>query len=81
MLNFIWLFPIYIRTNTQLYYKYKPFTFPDNCYPNISDPSTYETIDNITQLQELIEYAINSTIFNDLHWEEVINFTKKSIIT
>lgn len=77
MLNFIWLFPIFniIKINTQLYYKYIPFTFPENCNPNISDPSTYETIDNITELQSLIEYTINTTLFNDSHWE-VINFTK-----
>jgi len=75
MLKLICLLPIYSRINRQLDYNYKPFSFPDNCYPNINDPSTYESIDNITELQTLIEYVINSTIFNDSHWE-VINFTK-----
>jgi len=78
MLNLIWLFPLFyiIKSNIRLYYRYKPFTFPENCYPNISDPITYET-NNTTHLQKLIEYAIDYELFNDLHWQEIINFTKK----
>ena len=72
MIRSIWIYPFLYRLRTCRLYT--PFTFPEGCRPNISDPSTFET--NYSVIDTEIENMLNYTLANDSTWEEVINFNK-----
>lgn len=72
MIRSIWIYPFLYRLRT--YSLYKPFTFPEGCRPNVSDPTTFET--NYSVIDTEIENMLNFTLANDSIWEEVIVFDK-----
>jgi len=52
----------------------EPFVFSEGCCPNITDPNTYEKIENETELLESVDNMVAYTIANHSQWEEVVLF-------
>lgn len=58
--------------NTTHIFALQHFVFPGIIRPNISDPTTFETTENETELMEIVDDILNYTLQNDSKWEEKI---------
>jgi len=73
MLKYI-LLPLCIQLPKTILYSIKPFVFPKNKIPNITDPNTYEdsTGINTTIIDLFLEEMIIDISKNETKWEEII---------
>ena len=75
MLKYI-LLPLCIQLPKTLFYSVKPFVFPKNKIPDITNPNTYEnsTGMNITRMKIFLEEMIIDISKNSTQWEEIVSF-------
>lgn len=76
MLRFYLLFPLVIRLHQRVLHMISSFTFPEGSRPNISDASSFESVEglNETELSTQVENMLNHTLYDKTKWEERIQW-------
>jgi hypothetical protein len=90
MFNSFFILPFLLRFRSTFYTqpffsfenaeKYIPFLFPEGIFPNVSDPTTYESFEGLNET--LLNQSINNCLLQSLEntsYEEIIHFTPKII--
>jgi hypothetical protein len=91
MFNSFFILPFLLRFRSTFYTptvffsfenaeKYIPFMFPEGFFPNISDPTTYESFEGLNKT--LLNQSINNCLLQSLEnisSEEIIDFTRNNI--